>query len=202
MPKYSFFIILYIITVILGAVYLDQKIDTLKDEQRKYMLETLQDLQISDNKTITSVQARATTLEELSIIPGNKKWIPTKLKLLFNKTIHASNLFYTNQITFQSDTNDLCGAQFKMKVKNEKGIYIMPDMITGANTHKSYAYYNAMLSDTVFHESTNGVPPKGNYTFELWALAGCGNLTIVPYMSNIVVIELPEPELKQLGMSI
>ena len=82
------------------------------------------------------------------------------------------------------------GAHFKIRVKDSSGKYIMPDMMTGAMSTAANSYQNAMLSDTVYHADTNFDPPSGLYTFELWALAGAGNLTIVPFMSNIAVLEL------------
>jgi len=69
----------------------------------------------------------------------------------------------------------------------------MPDMMTGQNSHDANSYENAMLSDTVYDTLSLGDPPKGSYTFELWALGGGGTVTVVPYMSNIAVLELPRP---------
>lgn len=78
-----------------------------------------------------------------------------------------------------------------MRVKDSSGQYIMPDMMTGAVSHAANTLENAMLSDTVYHVGVKYDPPPGLYRFELWAMAGAGKLTIVPYMSNIAVLELP-----------
>lgn len=135
--------------------------------------------------------ATATTLKKLSSIPGNGQFVKTDLTFTMDKLEDSSTLFYTCQITFQMDISKQVGIHFKMRVKDESGNYIMPDMMTGALSHGAGAYQNAMLSDTVFSNVTGGDPGKGKYTFELWALAGMGNLTIVPYMSNIAVLQLP-----------
>lgn len=137
--------------------------------------------------------ATATTLNSASTITGNSTFAQTGLTLSVTKLQDNSALFYTCQITFQFDTSSAVGAHFKMRVKDSNNNYIMPDMVTGEVSNWASAYENAMLSDTVIHTGNSGDPPAGTYTFELWALAGGGNLTIVPYMSNIAVLELPRP---------
>ena len=140
----------------------------------------------------------ATTLLSRTDIPGDKQFHPTGLTLAVEKTQGASFLFYTCQITFQFDTPATFGARFKMRVKDSSGSYIMPDMETGAVSSSAHAYRNAMLSDMVYHTGVRADPPPGVYTFELWALAGGGTLTIVPFMSNIAVLELPRQRVSSL----
>lgn len=132
----------------------------------------------------------AVTLDNRADIIGDGQFHPTGFNLQIYKTQDNSLLFYTCQITFQFDIPEPVGAHFKMRVKDSSGNYIMPDMMTGEMSNSANAYQNAMLSDTVHHMGTYFDPPAGLYTFELWALAGGGNLTIVPFMSNIAVLEL------------
>jgi hypothetical protein len=133
----------------------------------------------------------AVTLDKRADIVGDGQFHPTGFNLQVYKTQKNSFLFYTCQITFQFDIPQSVGAHFKMRVKDSSGKYIMPDMMTGEVSNAANAYQSAMLSDTVYHMGTNFDPPAGLYTFELWALAGAGTLTIVPFMSNITVLELP-----------
>jgi|GEM_PF-6832939 len=135
--------------------------------------------------------SNAGTLDKTAVIPGDGQFHPTGFNLQVTKVHPESLFFYTCQITFQFDIPQSVGVQFKMRVKDSSGDYIMPDMMTGQVSNAANAYQNAMLSDTVHHIGTNFDPPPGLYTFELWALAGAGNLTIVPFMSNIAVLEIP-----------
>lgn len=131
-----------------------------------------------------------TLLERVDIV-GDGQFHPTGFNLQVYKTQKNSYLFYTSQITFQFDIPQSVGAHFKMRVKDSSGKYIMPDMTTGSVSRAANSLENAMLSDTVYHTGTKFDPPPGLYTFELWALGGAGKLTIVPFMSNIAVLELP-----------
>jgi hypothetical protein len=135
--------------------------------------------------------ANAITLEKLDWLPGDKQFHPTGLSLTVDKIATNSTLFYTCQITLQVNIPEQTGVQFRMRVKNAKGDHIMPDMQTGTVTQAANALYNAFLSDTVYSVKTKASPEMGKYTFELWAMAGQGKLLIVPYMSNIAVLELP-----------
>lgn len=136
--------------------------------------------------------ATATTLERESPIRGNGQFVKTGLSLTVDKLEDGSVMFYTCQITFQLNIPDQVGAHFKMRVKDKLGNYVMPDMMTGQLSKGACAYENATLSDTVYGQDyPGGYLPRGKYTFELWALAGNGELTIVPFMSNIAVLQMP-----------
>lgn len=136
--------------------------------------------------------ATATTLELESPIRGNGQFIKTGLSLPVDKLEDSSTLFYTCQITFQLNIPDEVGVQFKMRVKDKLGNYVMPDMMTGQLSNGANAYENAVLSDTVFGQDyPGGYLPRGKYTFELWAMAGNGEMTIIPFMSNIAVLQMP-----------
>lgn len=138
--------------------------------------------------------ANAATAIVPSLIPADGQFHLTALTLTLSKISNQSTLFYTNQITYQFDAAGPYGAQFKMRVKDANGSYIMPDMMTGGVSLAANAYNNAILSDTVFDTLASGDPPTGSYTFELWALSGGGQLTVDPYMSNIAVLELPNAQ--------
>ena len=136
----------------------------------------------------------ADTLLKRVDLPGDGQFHPTGFNLKVYKTMGGSYLFYTAQITFQFDIPETAGAQFKIRVKDSSGQYVMPDMMTGSVSNAANALENAMISDTVYHAGVKNDPPPGLYTFELWALGSAGKLTIVPFMTNIAVLELPRHE--------
>jgi hypothetical protein len=144
---------------------------------------------------VCKTDANANTLNTLTSIPGAEPiaYTYTGLTVSINKLSTQSQLFYTNQITYQFASGGPYGALFQMRVKNSSGTYIMPNMQTGSVAQYGGTYYNAFISDTVYDTQNGAAPPPGVYTFELWAAAASGTLQIVPNMSNIAVLEIPYP---------
>jgi hypothetical protein len=144
---------------------------------------------------VCKTDANANTLNTLTSIPGSEPltFTYTGLSVSINKLSNQSQLFYTNQITYQFASGGPYGALFQMRVKNSSGTYIMPAMETGGVAQYGGTYYNAFLSDTVYDTQNGAAPPAGVYTFETWAASANGTLQIVPHMSNIAVLEIPYP---------
>ena len=137
--------------------------------------------------------ARARTMVDSVPIPANGEFhLVTKLEL--RKLATDSNWFYTTQVTFQQGSEGTFGARFMMLVRRDSdGQSIMSPMITGQVVQIPFAYVNATLCDTVQDLTTMVAPVAGDYTFELHALSGGGNLLVLGTMTTISVLEIPDP---------
>jgi len=138
--------------------------------------------------------ANARTMAHSVPIPSDGEF-HLVMKLELNKHATRSEWMYTCQITFQQFSAGIYGAHFKMVVRRDAdGESIMSPMMTGQVVHVPHAYHNATLCDTVQDLATMIAPVAGDYTFELYAMSGGGDLHVLGTMTTIAVLEMPQPD--------
>ena len=141
------------------------------------------------NSATCNYNTWGTTLTQVVLIEGDVEYHFTGFERTIHKQYNTSILAYSYQITFQPSLSVPTGNQFQIRVKDSTGVYIMPTMETGQATVAA-GQYNAHMSDTVYNYLIKDTPTSGDYTFELWAMTGQGQLTIVPYRTNLVIMEI------------
>lgn len=140
--------------------------------------------------TYGPIYSGATTFNDLHSVSQPLTWTKAG-ELAFPKYQNESNLFFTCQVTFTNNEPGPYGTMFKLKFRTLAGEYISESPFTGQVSAYANAYQNCHLSDTILDSRVMNHPPAGDYVAELWALTGGGTLNVVPFATNIAVLEAP-----------
>lgn len=131
-------------------------------------------------------------LNEASVVKGDVNFHPTKLVLEVKKIADESQLMFFCPLSFQVDTANPTGVQFKIRCRNLDGDFVTAEQIFYSHNSGFKNTPNTIPAMGIFYDFRRGKQLKaGTYRIEVDMLVGQSTGTLVPWSSAINTIEFP-----------